>query len=136
MLRTNLFFSPVNLISFEDKKTGRSNFLARKRSQLMRKHFRPETSLLRAETRLGLPHLSLSYCRQLHSGLACLGWCQFVDERSFQCPLFILCILPIMAVYWWIQHFYRLTTWRFRGEMRNKIIEFYIQKGSILHPSL
>ena len=34
--------------------------------------YRPETSLLRAETRLGLPYLSLSYCRQLHSGLSWL----------------------------------------------------------------
>ena len=78
-------------------------------SLLMMKLCRPETSFLRAETRPGFPHLSLSYCRQLHSGLACLACCPFLDENSFQCPIFILCILPIMAVYWWIQHFYRLS---------------------------
>ena len=27
-----------------------------------------------------------------------------------QCPLFIVCILPIGGVYWWIQHFYRWVT--------------------------
>ena len=42
-------------------------------------------------------------------------WFQFVDEKSFQCPLFTLCILPIMGLYWWIQHFYRLTA-DFRGK--------------------
>ena len=44
-------------------------------SQLMFKLYRSETSLLCAETRLGLPYLSLSYCRQLHSGLYWLESC-------------------------------------------------------------
>ena len=40
--------------------------------KLLIKLYRPETSFLCAETSLGLPHLPLSYYRQLHSGLSCL----------------------------------------------------------------
>ena len=33
-----------------------------------------------------------------------------VMMMMFQCPLFLVCILPIMAVYWWVQHFYRCSS--------------------------
>ena len=27
-----------------------------------------------------------------------------------QCPLFLLCALPVLGLYWWLQHFYRCSS--------------------------
>ena len=69
---------------------------------------RPEAPLLSPEAPPRLHHLPLSHHRQLYSG-------ETLPSRTclyclFQCPLFLVCILPIMAVYWWVQHFYRCSS--------------------------
>ena len=69
-----------------------------------------ETSLLCSETCHGQPDMSILYQCQLHPGRVTklyLWHNIMLYYLLFQCPVLILFALPLMAAYWYIQHFYR-----------------------------